>query len=146
MRLQPCRPRAGVDQGFRVRLRPSRNQSRMACPELVERGRLNFRPVQIRFFQLANEDITDLKRREDCRRRARHTCLTAFGSDGAFCANCCLGATTKKLNEKASLYEGHGFSRAVNSPCLTASDGMRRLASSEARLSIRTQSAKGDQP
>jgi hypothetical protein len=30
-------------------------------------------------------------------------------------------ATAKKLNEKASLYEGHGFSRAVNRLCLTAS-------------------------
>jgi hypothetical protein len=30
-------------------------------------------------------------------------------------------ATAKKLNEKASLYEGHGFSRAVNRRCLTAS-------------------------
>jgi hypothetical protein len=27
----------------------------------------------------------------------------------------------QKLNEKASLYEGHGFSRAVNRLCLTAS-------------------------
>jgi len=53
--------------------------------------------------------------------RVRHTCLTAFGRDGAFCTNCSLGATTKKLNEKASLYEGHGFSRAVNGLCLTAS-------------------------
>jgi hypothetical protein len=35
--------------------------------------------------------------------------------DGTFCTNCYLGATTKKLDEKASLYEGHGFSRAVNS-------------------------------
>src|ERR1700688_4368947 len=52
---------------------------------------------------------------------ARHTCLTAFGRDGAFCTNCCLGARTKKLNERASLYEGHGFSRAVNGLCLTAS-------------------------
>jgi hypothetical protein len=42
-------------------------------------------------------------------------CLTAFSRDGAFCTNCYLGATTKKLDEKASLYEGHGFSRAVNS-------------------------------
>jgi hypothetical protein len=40
--------------------------------------------------------------------------LTAFSRDGTFCTNCCLGATAKKLNEKASLYEGHGFSRAVN--------------------------------
>jgi hypothetical protein len=46
--------------------------------------------------------------------------LTAF-SCGTFCTNCCLGATAKKLNEKASLYEGHGFSRAVNRLCLTAS-------------------------
>jgi hypothetical protein len=30
-----------------------------------------------------------------------------------FCTECCLVATAKKLNEKASLYEGHGFSRAV---------------------------------
>ena len=30
-------------------------------------------------------------------------------------------APAKKLNEKASLYEGHGFSRAVNRLCLTAS-------------------------
>jgi len=35
--------------------------------------------------------------------------------------DCCLGATAKKLNEKASLHEGHGFSRAVNRLCLTAS-------------------------
>jgi hypothetical protein len=47
-------------------------------------------------------------------------CLTAFSCDGTFCTNCCLGATAKKLNEKASLYEGHGFSRAVNRLCLTA--------------------------
>jgi hypothetical protein len=48
-------------------------------------------------------------------------CLTAFSCDGIFCINCCLGATAKKLNEKASLYEGHGFSRAVNRLCSTAS-------------------------
>ena len=30
-------------------------------------------------------------------------------------------ATANNLNEKASLYEGHGFSRAVNRLCLTAS-------------------------
>jgi riboflavin synthase alpha subunit len=47
--------------------------------------------------------------------------MAAFGRDSVFCTNCCLGATNKKLNEKASLYEGHGFSRAVNGLCLTAS-------------------------
>jgi hypothetical protein len=50
--------------------------------------------------------------------RDRRTKGTAYG---AFCTNCSLGAATKKLNEKASLYEGHGFSRAVNRLCLTAS-------------------------
>jgi hypothetical protein len=46
--------------------------------------------------------------------------LTAFSRDGAFRTNRCFGATTRKLNEKASLYEGHGFSRAVNRLCMTA--------------------------
>jgi hypothetical protein len=41
--------------------------------------------------------------------------------------NCCLGATAQKLNEKASLYEGHGFSRAVNRLCLTASAALQPL-------------------
>jgi hypothetical protein len=48
---------------------------------------------------------------------------TAFTRDGAFCTNCCFGATTKKLDEKASLYEGHGFSRAVKTYAL---DGFSR--------------------
>jgi hypothetical protein len=36
--------------------------------------------------------------------------------------HCCLGATTKKLDEKASLYEGHGFSRVSMSLRLTQGD------------------------
>jgi len=41
-----------ADERFNVRVRTYRlqNKSRRACPELVERGRLNFRPVQVRFF------------------------------------------------------------------------------------------------
>ena len=38
--------------------------------------------------------------------------------------------------------EGHGFSRAVKGLRMTALDGMRRLASPEAKLSIRTQGCK----
>jgi hypothetical protein len=64
---------------------------------------------------------------ETVERRARHTSMTAFSRDGAFCTHCCLGATTRKLNEKASLYEGHGFSRAVNGLCLTASAAEARF-------------------
>jgi Tetratricopeptide repeat len=36
------------------------------------------------------------------------------GQSCSQCTNCCVGTTTRKLNEKASLHEGHGFSRAVN--------------------------------
>jgi hypothetical protein len=65
------------------------------APMGLRPGLKSDRPVQIRF------QFTDL--------------------DGAFCTNSCLGATAKNLSEKASLYEGHGFSRAVNGLCLTAS-------------------------
>jgi hypothetical protein len=58
----------------------------------------------------------------DCQTKGTDTCLTAFSRDGAFCTNCYLGATTKNLNEKASLYEGDGFSRAVNGLYLTAAE------------------------
>jgi hypothetical protein len=39
----------------------------------------------------------------------------------------------KKLNEKASLYEGHGFSRAINSPSLTASAAEVRFSQATGR-------------
>ena len=38
-----------VPLGSSVCVRTDGNESRRACPELVERGRLNFKPVQIRF-------------------------------------------------------------------------------------------------
>jgi hypothetical protein len=60
------------------------------------------------------------------RRTAATQSWTTFSRDGAFCTNCCLGATTKKLNERASLYEGHGFSRAVSGLCLTASQAAEK--------------------
>jgi hypothetical protein len=54
-------------EGFRVCVRtPFPTQSRGACPELVERGRLHFRPVQIGFFRwpiwTAHEAFIDPKR------------------------------------------------------------------------------------
>src|ERR1700691_5494999 len=35
-----------------------KNESRRACPELVERGRLNFRPVQIKFEKRLGSSTT----------------------------------------------------------------------------------------
>jgi hypothetical protein len=76
--------------------------------------------VQIGFFQVHQLGRRTKSWEETVERSARHT---AFTRDGAFCTNCCFGATTKKLDEKASLYEGHGFSRAVKTYAL---DGFSR--------------------
>jgi hypothetical protein len=73
------------------------------------------RNIRIVFGQLSIWNRIDFARKSWLSRRLFRPCY------GAFCTNCCLGATTKKLNEKASLYEGHGFSRAVNRLCLTGS-------------------------
>ena len=58
---------------------------------------------------------------ETVERTARHTCVTAFAATAHILYKLLPRATVKKLNERASLYEGHGFSRAVNGLCLTAS-------------------------
>ena len=94
--------------------------AKIAFSPVAGRGLAEFRPVQFDFFSSPTWALMK-SRGETVDRRARHTCLAAFSHDGAFCTNCCLGAAIKKLNEKASLYEGHGFSRAVNSLCLKAS-------------------------
>jgi hypothetical protein len=73
------------------------------------------RNIRIVFGQLSIWNRIDFARKSWLSRRLFRPCY------GAFCTNCCLGATTKKLNEKASLYEGHSFSRAVNRLCLTGS-------------------------
>jgi hypothetical protein len=114
-----------------------------ACPELVERVRLSFRLIQIKFFSwptfTADEAFTDLNRpafdrSRDCgktsdlyqgttlRGRTRIRTRRALAPAMAHSAQTAgSGATAETLKEKASQYEGHGFSRAVNGRRLTAS-------------------------
>jgi hypothetical protein len=87
-------------------------ESRRACPELVERGRLNFRPVQFRFEKcLGSATAFSLQRPSPF--------LSSRGAD--------LPAASQEWNERVDIeplptherscfVSGHDFSRAAHQP------------------------------